>query len=107
MLLVFEVFEVVNSVAPFGAKVNAVLQNFGHERKIYRVATQYFDKCNQIERAVAKNLEDITYNLVAFDWFVAKGWLFPLLPVDSPVPLALSSSESPETYQFTDSEPSD
>ena len=77
------------------------------ERKICRVAAQYFDKCEQIERAAAKNLEDITYNLAAFDWFVAKGWLFPLLPVDSPVPVVLSSSESPETYQFTDSEPSD
>ena len=78
-----------------------------YERKICKVATQYFDQCDRIERAVAKNLEDINYNLIAFDWFVAKGWLFPLLPVDSPVPLVLSSSESPETYQFTDSEPSD
>ena len=74
------------------------------ERKICRVAAQYFDRCDQIERAVAKNLEDITYNLEAFDWLVAKGWSLPLLPADPPVPLGLSSSESSEAYQFTDSE---
>ena len=78
-----------------------------HERKICRVAAEYSDRCDQIEQAVAKNLEDINYNILAFDWLVSVGWTLPLLPADPPVPLGLPSSESSGASQFTDSEWSD
>ena len=57
------------------------------ERKICKVATQYFSECDQIEKSISKNLEDIDSNLGAFDWFVSRSWSPSLLPVDPPVSL--------------------
>ena len=77
------------------------------ERKICKVATQYFSECDQIEKSISKNLEDIDSNLGAFDWFVSRSWSPSLLPVDPPVSLVSPSRDSPGAYQFSDPEKSD
>lgn len=77
------------------------------ERKIRKVATQYFTECDQIVKSISKNLEDIDSNLGAFDWFVSRSWSPSQLPADPPVPLVFPGCDSSEAYQFSDTDKSD